>query len=149
MGVISLCPLQLLHCHSKRRDAPYIITNSSWLHITTVLWKSGSPIKTGNLMVCNITTLTHTLVGSAASAVSELTTITVISVTGDCLRQRDNEQQQMRACTAKVAITQSCLRAKHAGQYGDGSFGTYHFFPSPLLFPSTENYPLSLFWHEL
>lgn len=85
-------------------------------------------------MVCNITTLTHTLVGSAASAASELTTITVISVTGDCLRQRDNGQQQMRACTAKVTITQSCLRAKRAGQYGDGSFGTYHFFPAHCYF---------------
>ena len=29
---------------------------------------------------------------------SELTSIAVISVTGVCLRQRDNEQRQMRAC---------------------------------------------------
>lgn len=59
--------LQVLYCHSKTQRAPYITTNSSWLHITTVPGKSGSPIKTGNLIVWNITA--HTLVCSDAPAV--------------------------------------------------------------------------------
>lgn len=37
------------------------------------------------------------LVCSVAPAVSELTSIAFISVTGVCLRQKDAEQQQMRA----------------------------------------------------
>lgn len=55
--------------------------------------------------------LIHILVSGAASAVSELTSIAVISVTGVCLRQKDNEQRRMHACTTEDAVTESLLRA--------------------------------------
>lgn len=69
------------------------------------------PIKTGNLMVCNITTLVHTLFSGAASEGSEPTTVTVISVTGVCWRQKDNQRQQMQACRTDDTTAQSLLRA--------------------------------------
>lgn len=43
----------------------------------------------------------HRLIRSDAPAVSELTSIAVISVTGVCLRQKDNEQQRAKRKTPK------------------------------------------------